>query len=80
MNKKIRVLLGFAAFAILMAGAAAAYNALQPAEDDSPPINLLVAEVRHPAPGVSVLDADGSEIYLSDLLGTPVVLNFWTSW
>ncbi len=32
-----------------------------------------------PAPDFTVYDADGNEVSLSDFLGHPVVLNFWSS-
>ncbi len=32
------------------------------------------------APDFAVLDASGGTLHLSDLRGTPVVLNFWASW
>lgn len=32
------------------------------------------------APDFTVVDGDGSQVHLSDYLGTPVVLNFWASW
>jgi thiol-disulfide isomerase/thioredoxin len=32
------------------------------------------------APDVTVVDVDGNEVKLSDLLGRPIVMNFWTSW
>lgn len=32
------------------------------------------------APDVTVYDADGNAIRLSDFIGKPVVLNFWASW
>ena len=33
-----------------------------------------------PAPDFTVFDANGTEVHLSDFVGTPVVLNFWASW
>ncbi len=33
-----------------------------------------------PAPDFTVYDKDGSPVKLSDMKGTPVVLNFWASW
>jgi len=32
------------------------------------------------APDFTVFDMDGNEVSLSDLLGNPFVLNFWTTW
>ena len=33
-----------------------------------------------PAPDFTVYDKDGNPVKLSDMKGTPVVLNFWASW
>lgn len=33
-----------------------------------------------PAPDFTVLDAAGNKVKLSDMLGKPVVVNFWASW
>ena len=33
-----------------------------------------------PAPDFTVLDAEGKEVKLSDMVGKPVVLNFWATW
>ena len=38
------------------------------------------AEEFEPAPDFTVYDKDGKPIKLSDMKGTPVVLNFWASW
>jgi len=35
---------------------------------------------RTPAPDFIVQDIDGNDVKLSDMLGRPVVLNFWASW
>ena len=32
------------------------------------------------APDFTVYDKDGNEVYLSDYIGKPVVVNFWASW
>ena len=32
------------------------------------------------APDFTVVDADGTEVKLSDYVGKPIVLNFWASW
>ena len=33
-----------------------------------------------PAPDFRLTDLDGNEVQLSDHLGRPVVLNFWSTW
>lgn len=32
------------------------------------------------APDFTIVDKDGTQIYLSDFIGKPIVLNFWASW
>jgi cytochrome c biogenesis protein CcmG, thiol:disulfide interchange protein DsbE len=39
-----------------------------------------VARVGDPAPDFALTTLDGDTVQLSDLRGTPVVLNFWASW
>ncbi|MET0627157.1 MAG: TlpA disulfide reductase family protein [Acidimicrobiia bacterium] len=39
-----------------------------------------VAKVGDPAPDFELTTLDGATLRLSDLRGTPVVLNFWASW
>jgi len=36
--------------------------------------------IGHPAPDFTVADTTGNTFKLSDLRGTPVVLNFWATW
>jgi len=50
-------------------------NPHEDAPDSAPP-----SDDRIPAPDFTVYDASGGEIKLSDMLGAPVVLNFWASW
>jgi len=45
---------------------------LPPEEDDTAPDNL--------ASDFAFYDAYGNEVRLSDFLGKPIVLNFWTTW
>jgi peroxiredoxin len=53
----------------LPAGAGASANGLPPAP-----------AVGHPAPDFTVTDIQGQRFKLSELRGTPVVLNFWATW
>ena len=39
-----------------------------------------VTMVNRPAPGFSLTTFEGDTIYLADLRGKPVVINFWASW
>ncbi len=35
---------------------------------------------KYPAPDITIFDAEGNEVSLSDFQGKPVILNFWASW
>jgi len=82
MDKRVQAILGIVVFAGLI-GAAHIIVSLDliPAEDliiihdeseEAPPLP--------PAPDIMILNEDGDEVYLSTLLGRPVVLNFWATW
>jgi len=45
-----------------------------------PVSNAGIAEVGDQAPDFQLATLDGATVRLSDLRGTPVVLNFWASW
>lgn len=50
------------------------------AEEESPAETEAPAQEEAPAaPDFTVLDTDGQEVRLSDMQGTPVVLNFWAA-
>ena len=69
-----------AALVILIAGSTFLYNNLM---DRAPVPSLNAAaepEERFMAPDFTVYDIDGNNVKLSDMLGKPVVLNFWASW
>ena len=48
-------------------------------ETESSPSDELQEE-DYKAPDFSVQDANGNDVKLSDMLGKPIVLNFWASW
>ena len=57
------------------------YKRQPQAEEESPAETEAPAQEEAPAaPDFTVLDTDGQEVRLSDMQGTPVVLNFWASW
>ncbi|MEG1988421.1 MAG: TlpA disulfide reductase family protein, partial [Oscillibacter sp.] len=89
MNNRTKTLLGAVAFAVLLGVAVFAYNTLS--RTVAPPVNLdapaegsqaenAAPAEKIPAPDFTVLDAQGSAVSLSDLIGKPIVLNFWASW
>lgn len=67
---------------LLMGGAAIAYQVLGSRYAPSLPPAASTPESKQEikAPDFTVYDNDGTEVKLSDYLGTPVVLNFWASW
>lgn len=86
-NKRILIILVLV-FALLLGGASVLYSRLsnsveseQLSENQEAP-DAENAEKKEPiiAPDFTVYDIDGNEVHLSDYLGTPVVLNFWSSW
>lgn len=91
MKEKLKVVMGIAALAALIAGASFAYGYLSKNREDD---GIVLQEVKvqstdeaaetqaeeTAAPDFTVTDIDGNEIRLSDFLGKPVVVNFWASW
>ncbi len=54
-----------------------------PGETGAPQDSAAPEETEPPkveAPDFTVVDADGTEVKLSDYVGKPIVLNFWASW
>jgi thiol-disulfide isomerase/thioredoxin len=84
MNRKTRMILLAATFVVFIAAAIFAYNSLS--QRVSPQNDIKAAQTegeaseKVKAPDFTVLDIDGNAVKLSDLLGKPVVLNFWASW
>lgn len=90
MNSKLKVVISAAAFALFIGAAAFAYNILS--DKEPPRIEIEQSEAvpqasdgesdedRIKAPDFTVQDIDGNFVKLSDMLGTPVVVNFWASW
>lgn len=57
-----------------------AHNTEQSSSDTESQTPENEASSRIKAPDFTVTDAEGNQIKLSDMLGKPVVLNFWASW
>ena len=54
-----------------------------PEETGAPQDSAAPEETERPkveAPDFTAVDADGTEVKLSDYVGKPIVLNFWASW
>lgn len=92
MNKKIKTVVLIATFALLIGAASFAYNTLN--KRVSPLNNIDITQdegevsqanqneenEKIVAPDFTVLDMNENPVKLSDLLGKPIVLNFWASW
>jgi cytochrome c biogenesis protein CcmG/thiol:disulfide interchange protein DsbE len=57
---------------VLIALSAAVLVAMQPTQ--------APARIGTPAPSFALADLDGNPLRLADLLGRPVIVNFWASW
>ena len=58
-------------------------SAQTPGETGAPQDSAAPEETERPkveAPDFTAVDADGTEVKLSDYVGKPIVLNFWASW
>lgn len=89
MKKKISFVVLILVLAVLIGGASMLYSRLSAgAGTDNlsaqTPQGSASPEATEPpkveAPDFTVVDADGTEVKLSDHIGKPIVLNFWASW
>lgn len=88
MNNKKGILILLVILVALIAAARAAYSYFGDglsmdnlaAQEQTVSADETEEEVSYAAPDFTVYDGEGSEVRLSDFLGTPVVLNFWASW
>ena len=89
MNKIIKIAIGIFAFTILLAGAAIAYNILSDRvvpdngiglADSTGSISDDNKTDKQKAPDFTMTDSSGNTVKLSDMLGKPIILNFWASW
>lgn len=83
MNKGTKIIIGIAAFALLLMLATLGYNLLS--KKYKPQVNTLSSSsqnqaTKETAPDFTVKDTNGNNVSLSDFKGKPVVLNFWASW
>ena len=93
-NQKWLLSAALLAFIVLLVGATLLYNSLaeQNTVDNLAAINTTTAAsdsdsasnetepAYSPAPDFTVTDRDGNPVKLSELVGKPVILNFWASW
>ena len=92
MKNKVKIVVGIIIFTLIIALAVIGYNVLidrvdlyeppQGSPQDSPQGSPAdsPASNRQRAADFTVLDVDGNEVRLSEMMGKPVVLNFWASW
>lgn len=94
MKSKKAIIVIVAAFVILLGGATVLYNSLKDSVDknqiagtgesqndaDETQDNAGEEKEKTPAPDFTVYDVDGKEVYLSDMIGKPVIINFWATW
>jgi thiol-disulfide isomerase/thioredoxin len=82
MDKGTKIIIGIAAFALLLMLATLGYNMLsknyKPQEDTLSSSQTQAKKI--PAPDFTVQDTNGNNVSLSDFKGKPIVLNFWASW
>lgn len=94
MTGKIKLIIGAAALAAVIAGAAVGYSVLserygaepepvRTAQTESAETTASAEETEEPeieAPDFTVLDSTGAEVSLSGFEGKPVLVNFWATW
>ncbi|MBE6935884.1 MAG: TlpA family protein disulfide reductase [Ruminococcaceae bacterium] len=78
MKKKVLILV-ILLFAVLL-GAGLLYGGLSEDYAADSITDEAQEEDRLVAPDITIYDADGSAVRLSDFRGKPVVMNFWASW
>jgi len=79
-GSKIKTLIAAAGFALVIAGAVIVYNLLSGRMEAPNTVNTNNSRDQIPAPDFSMIDIEGNTVKLSDMIGKPVVLNFWASW
>lgn len=85
MKKRVLTIILLVTLVLLLAGATVWYKALS-SEYSANGITIAGESSIQPdrqaeqAPDFTVLDMEGEEISLSQLLGKPVIINFWATW
>lgn len=85
-SKKVIIII-IAAFVILLGGATMLYNNLKDSVDNNQIAGTEENQddageekEKTPAPNFTVYDVEGKEVSLSDMVGKPVIMNFWATW
>lgn len=77
MKKKVLWLVAVVLIIALFVGAYFLYERLS---NDYSTDNMGETENTYKAPDITVYNAKGDEVKLSDYIGKPIILNFWASW
>lgn len=80
MKKTMKWLIPVILLIVLIGGATVLYNNLSKDYKNEPQSSSQGEAARKPAPNFTAVDMEGNKVSLSDFLGKPVVVNFWTSW
>ncbi len=89
MNKKVKMLIGIVAFAVLLVGAFFVYKDLtnqynsKKITEQTPEKKATEGNANNTVestPELTVLDQEDNQVMLSSMKGKPTVLNFWASW
>jgi thiol-disulfide isomerase/thioredoxin len=81
MDKRAKIIIGIAAFALLLILAVVGYNLLSKKVKPEQTSAVSSSQTsKTSAPDFTVQDTNGNNVSLSDFKGKPVVLNFWASW
>ncbi len=82
MDKGTKLIIGIAAFALLLILSTFGYNMLSKKykQQESPLAPSSQTQAKKSAPDFTVKDAKGNNVSFSNFKGKPVVLNFWASW
>ncbi len=82
MNSKTKTIIFALALAVFIGIAYVAYNTLSKSTSQKENITQQDSEQKEKtkAPDFTVTDADGNEVKLSEMIGKPMIINFWASW
>ncbi|MBE7016336.1 MAG: TlpA family protein disulfide reductase [Ruminococcaceae bacterium] len=82
MKKSLKWIIPTVLLVALIGGATILYNNLSKGYEEKNQMqsSSSTEQARKPAPDFTAIDMSGNKVKLSDFLGKPVVINFWTSW
>jgi thiol-disulfide isomerase/thioredoxin len=82
MNKGVKLMIAIIGFVLLLMVSYITYTLLLPQNkpSDSSSPTTTAENSKKKAPDFTVIDANGNNVKFSDLLGKPIIINFWASW